>query len=147
MDAQQVADHLEITALVNAYSRAVDAMDWVAYRALFTDDAVIDYSSAGAISGGRDEVADWLATMLAPIQMTMHYITNVEIVEKTADTATVRAMFYNPMRLPGMTELSYCGGYYHHEVVRTPDGWRSRHLREESVWFVNPPELSRVNPA
>jgi 3-phenylpropionate/cinnamic acid dioxygenase small subunit len=23
--------------------------------------------------------------------------------------------------------------------VRTPDGWRSRHLREENVWFVNAP--------
>jgi hypothetical protein len=48
-------------------------------------------------------------------------------------------MFYNPMRLPGMSELSYWGGYYHHEMVRTPDGWRSRNLREENVWFVNSP--------
>ena len=147
MDIQRVSDHLEITALVHAYSRAVDAMDWAAYRALFTEDAHIDYSSAGAISGDRDEVTDWLATMLAPIQMTMHYITNIEIGEWTADAATVRAMFYNPMRLPGMTELSYCGGYYHHEVVRTADGWRSRQLREESVWFVNPPDFPRVKPA
>ena len=46
---------------------------------------------------------------------------------------------YNPMQLPGMSEVSYCGGYYHHELVRTPDGWRSRSLREESVWFVNKP--------
>jgi hypothetical protein len=23
--------------------------------------------------------------------------------------------------------------------VRTPDGWRSSHLREENVWFVNSP--------
>jgi hypothetical protein len=42
-------------------------------------------------------------------------------------------MFYNPMQLPGMSDLSYCGGYYHHELVRTPDGWRSRQLREERV--------------
>jgi hypothetical protein len=48
-------------------------------------------------------------------------------------------MFYNPMQLPGMSELSYCGGYYHHELVRTPDGWRSQHLREENVWFANAP--------
>ena len=26
------------------------------------------------------------------------------------------------------------------EVVRTPDGWRSRHLSEEMVWFQNPPQ-------
>lgn len=139
MDIEHVADHLEITALLNAYARAVDGKDWLAYRSLFTDDAHIDYSSAGAIAGGRDEVADWLAEGFGQIPMSMHYITNVEILEQTGDTATVRAMFYNPMRLPGMTELSYCGGYYHHDLVRTGDGWRSRRLREENVWFVNPP--------
>jgi hypothetical protein len=48
-------------------------------------------------------------------------------------------MFYNPMRLPGMAELSYCGGYYHHELVRTGGGWRSASLREENVWFINSP--------
>jgi hypothetical protein len=48
-------------------------------------------------------------------------------------------MFYNPMQLPGMAELSYCSGYYHHQLVRTGDGWRSRSLREENVWFINPP--------
>jgi SnoaL-like domain len=71
----------------------------------------------------------------------MHYITNIES-EIDGDTAKVRAMFYNPMQLPGMTEPSYCGGYYHHELVRTRDGWRSRHLREENVWFVNSPATS-----
>jgi hypothetical protein len=36
--------------------------------------------------------------------MSMHYITNIES-EIDGDTAKVRAMFYNPMQLPGMTEL------------------------------------------
>jgi len=34
---------------------------------------------------------------------------------------------------------SQCGGYYHHDLVRTPDGWRSRRLVEENRWFLNPP--------
>jgi len=38
------------------------------------------------------------------------------------------------MELLGVT---YCGGSYHHEVVRTPDGWNSARLREESLWFSN----------
>jgi SnoaL-like domain len=70
--------------------------------------------------------------------MSMHYITNIES-QIDGDTARVRAMFYNPMQLPGMTELSYCGGYYHHELVRTGAGWRSRSLREDNVWFINAP--------
>src|SRR5271155_1456224 len=43
------------------------------------------------------------------------------------------------MRLPGMAELSYCRGYYHHELLRTGDGWCSRSPREENVWFINSP--------
>ncbi|MEB3061889.1 MULTISPECIES: nuclear transport factor 2 family protein [Mycolicibacter] len=132
-------DQLEISALLYRYARAVDGKDWALYRSVFTDDAVIDYTSAGAIRGSRDEVADWLATGFVAIPMSMHYITNIEILSYTDDSATVRAMFYNPMQLPGMTEMSYCGGYYHHELVRTGDGWRSRNLREENVWFTNPP--------
>lgn len=139
MDLQRVADELEITALLNRYARAVDAKDWQLYRSVFTDDAHIDYSSAGAAAGARDEVAAWLEQGFGAIPMSMHYITNVEILALHGDSATVRAMFYNPMQLPGMAELSYCGGYYHHELTRTDDGWRSRSLREENVWFVNPP--------
>lgn len=135
-----VEDQLAITALLHRYARAVDTKDWDLYRSVFTEDAHIDYSSAGAAAGPRDEVATWMEQNFgALIPMSMHYITNVEILEHRGDSATVRAMFYNPMRLPGADELSSCGGYYHHEVVRTPDGWRSRDLREENVWFVNGP--------
>ncbi|OBJ19599.1 nuclear transport factor 2 family protein [Mycobacterium colombiense] len=139
MDLQRVADELEITTLLNKYARAVDTKDWDLYRSVFTDDAHIDYSSAGAAAGPREEVAAWLEQGFGAIPMSMHYITNVEILDLDGDVAKVRAMFYNPMQLPGMAELSYCGGYYHHELTRTADGWRSRSLREENVWFVNPP--------
>jgi 3-phenylpropionate/cinnamic acid dioxygenase small subunit len=133
------ADHVEITALLYRYARAVDTKDWELYRSVFTDDARVDYSSAGAVVGTRDEVIDWFAANFAVIPWSMHYVTNVEILDRTTDSATVRAMFYNPMQLPGMTGMSSCGGYYHHELVRTPDGWRSRSLREENVWFDNEP--------
>jgi hypothetical protein len=131
-------DELQFAALLYRYARAVDTKDTELYRSVFTDDAYIDYSSAGVIAGSRDEVADWLRQAFTAIPMSVHYITNIES-EIDGDTAKVRAMFYNPMQLPGTTELSCCGGYYHHELVRTPDGWRSRHLREENVWFVNSP--------
>jgi uncharacterized protein (TIGR02246 family) len=135
----RIGDELEIAALLHRYARAVDTKDWELYRSVFVDDAVIDYSSNGIPAGPRDEIADFLSKAFAAIPMSMHYITNVES-RIDGDTAMVRAMFYNPMHLPGMPEMSSCGGYYHHEMVRTPDGWRSRSLREENLWFVNPPQ-------
>lgn len=135
---QKISDEHEIAALLYRYARAVDGKDWELYRSVFTDDAVIDYTSAGAVAGPRDEVSDWLSKGMAVIPWTMHYITNIEA-DIDGDTARVRAMFYNPMQLPGTAEMSVCGGYYHHELVRTQDGWRSCELREENVWFTNAP--------
>jgi 3-oxoacyl-ACP reductase-like protein len=140
------SDELEITALLRRYARAVDTKDWVLYRSVFTDDAVINYSSAGTVKGTRDEVTEWLGQGFAAKPMSMHYITNIES-QVDGDTARVRAMFYNPMQLPGMSEMSYCGGCYHHELVRTLDGWQSRSLREENVWFANSPQDAQHSAA
>jgi hypothetical protein len=136
-----VSDSAEIAALLHRYARAVDTKDWELYRSVFTDDAHIDYSSAGAVVGTRDEVIDWFATNFGVIPWSMHYITNIEA-DVDRDAATVRAMFYNPMQLPGVDGISACGGYYHHQLVRTPDGWRSHNLREENIWFTNGPGSS-----
>jgi len=134
-----VTDESAITALLYRYARAVDTKDWELYRSVFTDDAHIDYSSAGATVGTRDEVAEWMSVNFGTVPMSMHYITNIEILESDGQTATVRAMYYNPMLLPGMAEMSYCGGDYHHELVRTPEGLRSRSLSEDCLWFLNKP--------
>ena len=98
---------------------------------MFTDDAYIDYRR-GCCRGSRDEVR-----LVGGFDDPVHALHHQHRSDIDGDRA-VRAMFYNPMQLPGMSELSYCGGY-HHELVRTPEGWRSRHLREENVWFVNSP--------
>ena len=138
MDLQDVADKLEIHELLARYARGVDEHDWDLYRSVFTEDAHIDYSSAGFVAGPRDEVAAALEQGFATIPWSQHYITNVEV-ELAGDEAHVRAMFYNPMQLPGMDGPSQCGGCYHHDLVRTPDGWKSRRLIEENRWFLNPP--------
>jgi hypothetical protein len=139
MDIQQISDELEIAAVLNRYARAVDSKDWTLWRSVFTDDARVDYSSAPhGIAGSRDEVADWLAENFAFIPMSQHYITNIES-QVDGDTAQVRAMFYNPMQLPGVDGLSFCGGCYHHQLVRTDTGWRSRQMTEEQIWFDNNP--------
>ena len=106
---------------------------------MFTDDAEIDYTSSPfGITGGVDDVVDWLERGLSSLEMTMHYVMNIDA-EIRGDTASVRAQFFNPMQIPGLGEQSSCGGYYHHELTRTDDGWRSRSMREEIVWFVNSP--------
>ena len=76
-------DWLDITALINRYAQAVDGKDWALYASCFTTDAEIDYSSAGGARGGVAESTAWLATMLEPISVSQHYITN-QVIEVRA---------------------------------------------------------------
>ena len=103
MDIQGLQDKLEIQELLARYARGVDDRDWDLYRSVFTEDAHIDYTSAGAIAGPRDEVAAFLAKVFVSIPWSQHFITNIEIA-LDGDAAHVRAMFYNPLQLPGMDE-------------------------------------------
>ena len=143
MDSRRVSDELEIVALLNTYARAVDTKDWELYRSVFTADAHIDYS-AGVFVGSLDDALEFFrGDFSALVTMSMHYITNIEA-EIDGDTARVRAMFYNPTQIKGVAELCMFGGYYHHELVRTPGGWRSRHLREEMVGTANSPRVGQA---
>ena len=145
MDLQAIADKVEIHELLARYARGVDTKDWGLFRSVFTPEAILDYSSAGIAAGTRDEVAGWFEAGFERIAMTQHFISNIEVdlaPNGDAQRATVRAMFYNPMLLPGMDEQSYCGGNYTHEMVRTDEGWKSERLVEENLWFVNRPNMT-----
>ena len=137
MDRQALADRIAAEDLLTGYATAVDRRDWEQYRSIFTADAEIDYTSAGGIAGTVDEVVEFLSTSLEMFEMTQHLVSNIDL-EVNGDSATVTAMFNNPMRLPG-GDTWFTGGWYHHDLVRTPDGWRSRRLREESAWFDRAP--------
>jgi ketosteroid isomerase-like protein len=131
-----VADRIAIDDLLTRYTMAVDDGDWDQLDTVFTPDAVIDYRSAGGISGTRDEIKAWLAKALAAFPVRQHMIANKRVVID-GDTATVRAYFYNPMMLASRDGGSHAapgGGYYNHRLVRTADGWRSVELIEEEVW-------------
>lgn len=140
MDLQGVADRIEIAELLARYARGLDTKQWDVWRSVFVADAYIDYRSAGGIDGTRDEIGAWLETTFTMFPMSQHAITNIEC-DIDGDSARVRAMFHNPMQLPGVTGPSFCGGFYHHRLVRTADGWRSIELVEESSWSSNWPGL------
>ena len=137
MDRQALADRIAAEDLLTRYATAVDRRDWEQYRSIFTADAEIDYTSAGGIAGTVDEIVEFLSTSLEMFEMTQHLVSNIDL-EVNGDSATVTALFNNPMRLPG-GDTWFTGGWYHHDLVRTPDGWRSRRLREESAWFDRAP--------
>lgn len=134
MTPRELADRLEINDLLTRYAKAVDRKDWDLYRDVFTAEATIDYTSAGGIVGDVAAQAAWLAEALAQFPKTQHLVANVDITFTSDDTATVEAMFHNPMVLADHSSF-VTGGWYHHEVTRTDVGWRSAGLVEESAYF------------
>lgn len=142
MDLQEISDRLEIVDLITRYTRAVDTRDFDALDGVFTEDAVLDYSSVGGPVGPPSEVVPWIAQGLAGFDRYQHVIGQVAIeLEDSPDAAPsagrATAYFTNPMVAvaPDGTETLWeVGGYYHHDLVRTGDGWRSRGLVDDVVW-------------
>ena len=133
MDDATISDRIEIADLLTRYADGVDRRDWDQWKSVFTDDAYVDYtSSPGGKAGTRDEMADWLAECMAMFSMSQHLVANIDV-RIDGDSATVRAMFSNPMRFNDGT-MFFCGGWYNHDLVRTPEGWKSRRLIEETAW-------------
>ena len=132
MTLGHLADVLDIENLLSRYCRAVDSKDWSLYRSMFTDDAQVDYSAAGLIVGTCDDAVTYLNRHQESITVGMHYVTNVES-RVDGDTATVVAMWFNAVQLPGKTDMAFFHGRWHDGMVRTSEGWRIRNLRLETV--------------
>lgn len=136
MELDEIGDRLEIAQVLVRYTRAIDTGEWDRLDTVFTEDAAIDYTESGGIAGGYREVKAWLAQNLPVFERRMHTLGQSEVV-LDGDAARVAAYFHNPMTLPrpdGGELLVEFGGLYHHEMVRTEQGWRSRRLHEELVW-------------
>ena len=138
MDLQTLSDRLEIDDLLTCYTRAIDTGEWDRLDTVFTADAAIDYTSTGGIAGGYPEVKSWLAENLPMFPRRQHVLGQKEVrLDEQGSTAQVTAYFLNPMVLPqadGSELLWEFGGLYHHELVRTGAGWRSRRLVEQLLW-------------
>ena len=136
MELQELSDRMEIRDLVTAYTRAVDTRTWDALDDVFTEDAVLDYTSVGGPADSLAVVKPWVEQGLRGFDRYQHVIGQIAI-ELVGDTARATAYLVNPMvaKAPDGTETLWeVGGYYHHELVRTPDGWRSQRMVDEIIW-------------
>jgi hypothetical protein len=142
VDLQEISDRMEIEGLLIRYTRAIDAGEWDLLDTVFTPDAEFDYTESGGIADTYPAVKAWLAEVLpAFFPRRMHSLAQIAI-ELSGDEALATAYFHNPMPVAaqrgddghGGTKVVEFGGLYHHTLVRTAAGWRSRKLHEEIVW-------------
>lgn len=136
--AERQADLLAIGDLVVSYGFAVDDCDWDRWRALFTDDATLDYRSSGGIAGGIDEVAAWMPEALSAFVWSMHSVLTHEIRFTGPDTATGRLHLFNRngIEWSGQSEVFDVGGLYVDEYRRVGHAWRFSRREERSHYLV-----------
>jgi len=123
-----------IKQLKARYCRYLDAKDWAAWRAIFTDDFLGDTSQAGGklIAGADDFVAFTRNNIGRPGQATAHQVHAPEIELTSATTARGVWALQDVVRLaPGVTLVGY--GHYHetYENVR-------------GKWFIKSSKLTRL---
>ena len=144
---QRLVDRADIEDLLCRYARACDTKDWELYRAVFTPDAVIDYTAAYGIRGPVAEVSEWIARLMiaSHVPKTQHMLANVEITIDR-DSASAHAYYINPdVRSDGAGGFGLLlnGGYYTATVCRLPEGWRITRLAAE-VTFSHSGALEQV---
>ena len=129
------ADRQEIVDVVTRYTLAIDLDRWGDLDSVFTADAMIDYSMAGGITGAYPEVKAWLPQALSLFTHKQHLVGQIDI-NIVDDVAHVMAYYINPMTYEHEGSVGHyqSGGIYHHQMVRTEQGWRSQSLIEQELW-------------
>ncbi len=142
LSQQEISDRLELMDLMVRYAHAVDTRSWDEFEALFTPDAVIDYSAFGGSVGSVAETRAWLDSVMVGFVGSQHLVAN-PLLEIDGDEATGRTMCFNPMVVPrgaddpGEPRVFFCGLWYLDRFVRTEAGWRIAGRSEEKSWAHN----------
>lgn len=140
---QWVVDREAIRNLIHNFGICVDDKDSVGYAANFTEDAVLE------LPGGRFEGRAAIEKLPSPPkEWTAQHLFGHIIIDLDGDRATTRAyLLATHMFDPDdITQNAHAGGWYRHEVVRTPDGWRFAHVKLEVVWEGDRPMIPGRDP-
>jgi hypothetical protein len=117
---ERLADTAAIEDLAVSYGFAIDDGDWTRWRALFTDDAQLDYTHSGGISGPVDDVAAWMPEAISAFRWSLHSILTHEVRFTAPDTASGRVHLFNRNGIDwnGTAKLCDVGGLYLDEYRR-----------------------------
>ena len=136
MADQRSADRLAIMETLARYSWAMTDKDWDAYRACFTADATVDYSTAGGPKGTIGEAAEWLAATAGGMDFMISHGGNVVVDFDGDERADVRSIYKVTMRIPG-DQPTYleAHGFYRDRFVRDGERWLIAHKYEEMLYL------------
>ena len=127
------ADWLAISTLKARYCRCLDTKDWAGYTGVFTEDAVLDTSSAGGLRiDGRDAAVAYVRSSITQDTITTHHVHNPEIEVNGDEASAIWAMQDRNIWPGGRTLMGF--GHYH-----------ERYRKVEGRWLIAESKLTRLN--
>lgn len=134
--------HAEISQLMARFAHGIDRCDWAEYRAVFTDEIDLDYSTWRATDVGRWRADDWVVRaqrMFPGLRATRHALTNLLVSDDPgAGTGSlivrVNVCAEHVLDEPGGPAVFTVNGYYDDRCVATPDGWKIAAKRLVVEW-------------
>ncbi|MFF4121707.1 nuclear transport factor 2 family protein [Streptomyces sp. NPDC001714] len=128
-DLAQLTDRIAIIELVDSIFDHVDAKEWEAAEALFTDKVQVDFSgladSTAQETTNVDLVGGWRAGMHAK-KSSYHFVGHHRV-KITGDEASVKVKGYTYNLLDASlgSRMWEVWGHYEFAVRRISDGWRA----------------------
>jgi hypothetical protein len=128
--ARALRDEAEIADLICSYAAGIDMRDWTLFRSCFTDEIETDFRTIGDMDLFRGPADDWVKVVrgfIEGLDSSQHLMGNIAV-EVDGDQAVARSYVQaQHMLATDLGEPQYIlAGHYRHELVRTPQGWRSR---------------------
>ncbi|WP_449469477.1 nuclear transport factor 2 family protein [Sphingobium chungangianum] len=136
MDGQEVSDRLAIHDLLAKYCHAIDQHRWTDLRALFADDARVDFTAFGGPRGDADMLIAFLQPVVEGLAGTYHSTTSV-MCDLDGDRATVRSAAHVVMSSKGPNggeQHNHVGLWYEDELARTDTGWCFARRTQKRAW-------------
>jgi hypothetical protein len=137
---RNLEDIMEISRLKAAYCEAVDGgWDRRTHRgeevaALFVDDGVWDAGKVGGRCEGRQGIVDKIDSF-TQMPFALHRVTNPDI-RVNGDEAVGKWHVIAYLSQPDGTPVMFMG-MYRDKFVRTPQGWRFKHLGGAAAYFAS----------
>ncbi len=138
-------DRSLVSETIFRYHRSFDTKDWEACRSFFTDTVEVETtgmegSVAQVQSFARDRLIRILQRMGPADSASQHFSGN-HIVELSGDSAVciTSSMARSSRPQEGKQAVSFVGGWYTFNLVRTAEGWKICKFRFDQAWTANHP--------
>jgi SnoaL-like domain len=132
------ADEWAVCRTLYRFAAAIDTRDWTTYRAVFTEEIDLDYSSYRPGSAGRFQADDWVArgkALFTGLDATQHCLYN-PLVTVDGDVADVVIYVQAEHFLtnPDGDNWFTLGGYYSDRLVHQQGEWKITRKKLVVTW-------------